>query len=152
MTPCVFIFLGFFFSFLDTLLLSKYFDIRSLMYFAIISKQFRNFLLPWHVIKAWDLCSRSGWLWTWLRLVRCFSSLARWFIAESITLPTSVDFFFNIVSQSCGWRGWESRTEDKRKRDDGSGVSREVVCWKALLLIFKRQARVETTYGKSPVI
>lgn len=47
-----FYFSGVFFSFLDTLLLSKYFDIRSLMYFAIISKQFRNFLLPRHVIKA----------------------------------------------------------------------------------------------------
>lgn len=47
-----FYFSGFFFPFLDTLLLSKYFDIRSLMYFAIISKQFRNFLLPRHVIKA----------------------------------------------------------------------------------------------------
>lgn len=47
-----FYFSGGFFSFLDTLLLSKYFDIRSLMYFAIISKQFRNFLLPRHVIKA----------------------------------------------------------------------------------------------------
>lgn len=34
----------------------------------------------------------------------------------------------------------------------GSGVSREVVLWKGLLLIFKQHGRVETAKGKSPVI
>lgn len=80
------------FLFLDTFLLSKYFDIRSFMYFAIISKQFRNFS-PCHVIKLWELCSCFGWLWTWRPLVCCFWSSACWvmdLIVETLMFPITV--------------------------------------------------------------
>lgn len=59
--------LGFYFFifFRGHILLCKYFDIRSLMYFSFISEQLRNFW-PCHMIKLWELYSRFGWLWTFL--------------------------------------------------------------------------------------
>lgn len=61
------------FPLLDTLLLRKYFDMRSLMYFAFISKHLRN-LWACHMITFWELCSSSGWLWTWESGLSCAAS------------------------------------------------------------------------------
>lgn len=89
-----------FFFPLDTFLLSKYFDIRSLMYFAIISKHFRNFFtMP----RDYTLRVMFS---LWLTLDSTASCVLLFVICtlgscRNFNVPYHTDECSNNVSQSC---------------------------------------------------
>lgn len=140
---------AFFPPFLDTLLLCKYFDMRSLMDFAFISKHLRN-VLACHMITFRELClppyphstplpPPSGWLWTWESGLSCAAS------RHSHAWPRL------RRSQLRRWKPRYCLAELSRVMGRLEATEEVVSFWKSLLLIFKRNPWVETAQVRSPV-